>query len=88
MPEGPLAQKEGDDRFGARLNLPGFRQVSDKSIKISVVFDQPVEDERVDVAGGRILGKNRIEKRGIPYRADDQLVDPRMRLIAFKDEGG
>ncbi len=57
MPEDALPQKEGDLRFRPCLDLPGFRQNSDKILEISVVFDQTVENKTVDIAGGRILGR-------------------------------
>jgi hypothetical protein len=75
MPEDALSQEEGDFRFRAFLDLPRFRQLSDKTLEVSVVFDQAVENKGVDVAGGRILGKDGIEKGGIANRTDDQLVD-------------
>jgi hypothetical protein len=75
MPEDTLSQEEGDHRFRTFLNLPGFCQFSNKVLKISIILNQSVENEAVDVTGGRILGKNGIEKRGVPNRTDNQLVD-------------
>jgi hypothetical protein len=43
-------------------------------LEVSVVLDQSIEDKAVDIARGRILGKNRVEEGGISDRADDQLV--------------
>jgi len=43
MPENPSAQEEGDLRFGPFLDLPRFRQLTDKVLEVSVVFDQTVE---------------------------------------------
>ena len=45
MPEDSLSQKEGDLRFRPCLDLPGLCQIADKVLKISVVFDQTVENE-------------------------------------------
>ena len=52
MPEDTLSQEEGDFRFRAVLDLPRFRQFSDKALEVSVVLDQTVEDEGIDVTGG------------------------------------
>ena len=88
MPADSLAKIECDDRFRASLHLPGFCQVSNETVEIFVIFDQAVEDEPVDIAGCRVLSKDGIEKGSIANRADDQLVDSRVRLIAFQDESG
>lgn len=86
MPEDPLPEEESDHRFWTFLNLPGFGQISHKVLKISVIFNQSVEDEGVDFAGSRILSKDRIEKGGITDRADDQLVDLLWRSGANEDD--
>jgi len=75
MPNHTLSQEERDFRCRASLDLPGFRQFSNETLEVSVIFDQAIEDEGVDVAGGRILGKDGIEKGGVADRTDDQLVD-------------
>jgi hypothetical protein len=85
MPEDAFSQEESDDRFWTFLNRPGLRQFSDKTVKIPVVFDQPVEDEAVDVTGGRILCKNGIKKGGIANRALNQLIHFLRRLGANED---
>lgn len=87
MPEYSLAQKESDLGLRSILNLPRLCEFSNKAVEVLIIFDQPVEDEGVDITGGRILSKNGIEKRGIPDRADDELVDPWVGLIAFIDQG-
>ena len=52
MPEDTLSQEEGDHRFRTFLNLPGFCQFSNKVLKISIILNQSVENEAVDVTGG------------------------------------
>jgi hypothetical protein len=86
MPENALAQEERNDRFRTGLHLPGFCQVSDEAIEVSIVFNQTVEDETVNVAGGGVLGQDRVEKGSIANRTDDELVDPPVRSIAFKND--
>jgi hypothetical protein len=88
VPEDSFSQKEGDDRFRADFDVPGFCQISHKAIQVSVVFDQSIEDEGVNLAGGRILGKDGVEKGGIGRVADNQLVGSRMGTEGFKDEAG
>jgi len=55
MPSDSPAEKEGNDRFRAGFHLPGFGQISDEVLEISVVFDQPVENEPGDITGSRVL---------------------------------
>jgi hypothetical protein len=50
VPEGTLSKKEGYLGLRSTLNLPRFGKVSNKTIEVSVIFDQPIEDEGVDVA--------------------------------------
>ncbi len=85
MPVYTLSQKEGDFRFRAFLDLPGLCQLTHKVLQISIVLDQTVENKAVDIAGGRVLGEDRIEKGGIADRADDQLVDLLWRSRSDKD---
>lgn len=52
MPEHTLSQEERDFRFRAFLDLPRFCQFSYEALEVSVVFDQAIEDEGIDVTGG------------------------------------
>jgi hypothetical protein len=54
-------------------------------LKIPVILDQSVENKAVDITGGRVLRKDRIEKGGIADRTDDQLVDLLWRSRTNKD---
>ena len=75
MPKDTFSQKEGDLRFGPLLDLPGFCQFTNKILEVPIVFEETVENERVDLAGSRVLGKNGIEKGGVADGTDDQLID-------------
>jgi len=60
--------------------------IPNEAIEIFVVFDQPVEDKRVDVARGGILCKNGVEIRGISDRTHDEFVDIRRTHGASEDD--
>jgi hypothetical protein len=75
MPENALSQKEGDHGLRTFLNLPGFCQFSNKVLKISIILDQAIKHEGVNITGSRILSKDGIEKGGIANGTDDQLID-------------
>ena len=85
VPENTLSQGKSNLWFFTFFNFPGFRQFSDKALEVTIVFDQSIENEAIDVTGGRILGKNGIEKGGIADGADDQLVDPLRRSGTDED---
>jgi len=86
VPEYPSPEKEGDLRFRSRSNLPGFCKVPYKSLEISVIFDQAVKDEAIDIARSGVLGQDRIEIRSVSDRTDNQLVDQRGRAGTHKDK--
>ena len=79
VPEDPFAKKEGDLGFWTMFQLPGFCQLSHKTVQVLIVLDQTVKDEGLNVTGGRILGKDWVQERGIADRTDDQLVHLRSR---------
>jgi hypothetical protein len=86
VPENALAEEEGDDGLRTGLDLPGFCQISDKTVEVPVVLDQTVEDESVDLAGSGVLGQDGVEKGSITDRTDDELVDPQARSMFFEYE--
>jgi hypothetical protein len=86
MPADPLPQREGNPGFLAILHLPRLCQHSDKVLKISIIFDQPVVDEGVDFARCGILSQDWVEERGIADGAHDQLVHPLGRPVTDKEE--
>ena len=86
MPADSLSQEEGDFRFRTFLDLPGLCQLANRVLEVPVIFDETIEDEAIDLARGGILGQDRIEKRGVSNRTDDQLIHLRGRPGADKDD--
>jgi hypothetical protein len=74
VPEDAFSEMKSDLRFRTSLHLPGLCQLSYEALEIPVIFDQPVEHKGVNIAGGRILGKDGIEKGSVPDGTDDQLI--------------
>jgi hypothetical protein len=86
MPSNASSERKGNLGFLPILDRPRFCQFSDQFLKVSVVLDEPIEDETVDIARGRILGKNWVEEGGISDGADDQLVHFWRGPIPYKKE--
>jgi hypothetical protein len=86
VPQDPFSQIERDYGLRPRLNLPGFRQFSDESLKVSVIFYQSVKDKTVDVTGGGVLGEDGIEKRSVSNGAHDQLIHELRGTGPYEDD--
>jgi hypothetical protein len=74
VPENALSEVKSDLGLRTSLYLPRLCQFSHEALKIPVIFNQSVEDKAVNIAGGRILGEDGVEKRGIADGTDDQLI--------------
>src|SRR4030042_4325395 len=86
MPADPPAKREDNPGLLTILHLPRLRQHSDKVLKISIIFDQPVVDEGVDLARCGILSQDGVEEGGVADGAHDQLVHPLGRPVTDKEE--